>query len=55
MATYRGNISKNSAVSREAEQNRAGHKWINRACIVAIIIFIALIIIFNQQYTSLLR
>ena len=55
MATYRGNISNNSATNHETEQSKAGYKWINRVCIIAIIIFIALIIIFNQQYTSLLR
>ena len=55
MATYRGKISENSVTSCETKQTKIGYKWINRVCVMAILVFTILIIAFNQQYTDLLR
>ena len=55
MATYRGDSSKDSTKSHNTTQNKAGYKWINRLCVVVIIIFLVMIAAFSQQYADLLR
>lgn len=55
MATYRGNTSRDLGKTTTPKKNIVGYKWINRICVIAIIILVVMIIIFNQQYTSLLR